>query len=311
MMKRSVFILLLLLRTTLASTYQNLATRGKATQSTCYPHARASALNAIDGNRNSDFMAGSCTHTNEQTNPWWKVDLLQSYVITSITVTNRGDCCHERLNGLEIHIGNSLVNDGLDNPMVGRISRIRLGKSFDLTFTNRVEGRYVTLTVTGSQRILTLCEVEVYGYPTPTEENLALQGKATQSSLYAFGNAFNAIDGNRNSKWEDASCTLTQKSMSPWWRLDLLKTRKVFSINIVNQDSLPERLNGAEIRIGDSLRNNGNNNSRCAVITSIAGDVVAKFTCNGTEGRYVNIVIPDREEFLSLCEVEVYGSRLD
>ncbi|XP_063342611.2 uncharacterized protein LOC134636526 [Pelmatolapia mariae] len=311
MMKRSVFILLLLLRTTLASTYQNLATRGKATQSTCYPHARASALNAIDGNRNSDFMAGSCTHTNEQTNPWWKVDLLQSYVITSITVTNRGDCCHERLNGLEIHTGNSLVNDGLDNPMVGRISRIRLGKSFDLTFTNRVEGQYVTLTLPGSRRILTLCEVEVYGYPAPTEENLALQGKATQSSLYAFGNAFNAIDGNRNSKWEDASCTLTRKSMSPWWRLDLLKTHKVFSINIVNQDSLPERLNGAEIRIGDSLHNNGNNNSRCAVITSIAGDVVAKFTCNGTEGRYVNIVIPNREEFLSLCEVEVYGSRLD
>ncbi|XP_039475524.1 fucolectin-6-like isoform X2 [Oreochromis aureus] len=276
MMKRSVFFLLLLLRTTLVSTYQNLATRGKATQSTCYPHPRASALNAIDGNRNSDFMAGSCTHTNEQTNPWWKVDLLQSYIITSITVTNRGDCCHERLNGLEIHIGNSLDNDGLDNP-----------------------------------KILTLCEVEIYGYPTPTEENLALQGKATQSSLYAFGNAFNAIDGNRNSKWEDASCTLTQKSMSPWWRLDLLKTHKVFSINIVNQDSLPERLNGAEIRIGDSLHNNGNNNSRCAVITSIAGDVVAKFTCNGMEGRYVNIVIPDREEFLSLCEVEVYGSRLD
>ncbi|CAI5661912.1 unnamed protein product [Oreochromis niloticus] len=240
MMKRSVFFLLLLLRTTLVSTYQNLATRGKATQSTCYPHPRASALNAIDGNRNSDFMAGSCTHTNEQTNPWWKVDLLQSYIITSITVTNRGDCCHERLNGLEIHIGNSLDNDGLDNPKVGRISQIRSGKSSNLTFTNRVEGQYVTLTVLGSQRILTLCEVEIYGYPTPTE-----------------------------------------------------------------------RLNGAEIRIGDSLHNNGNNNSRCAVITSIAGDVVAKFTCNGMEGRYVNIVIPNREEFLSLCEVEVYGSRLD
>lgn len=56
---------------------------------------------------------------------------------------------------------------------VGRISQIRSGKSSNLTFTNRVEGQYVTLTVLGSQRILTLCEVEIYGYPTPTGENIS------------------------------------------------------------------------------------------------------------------------------------------
>ncbi|XP_030604707.1 fucolectin-1-like [Archocentrus centrarchus] len=312
MKKLSVFLLLLLLlRTSSAYNYQNVAVHGKATQSTCYEHAKAFAHNAIDGNLNSEFMEGSCTHTNKETNPWWRVDLLQSYIITSVSITNRGDCCRQRLKGVEIHIGNSLNNNGLGNPKVGTISQIHAVKSITVTFTDRVEGRYVTLSLPGSQKILTVCEVEVYGYPAPTEENLALQGKATQSSLYAFGNAFNAIDGNRNSKWEDASCTLTRKSMSPWWRLDLHKTHKVFSVNVVNQDSLPERLNGAEIRIGDSLDNNGNNNSRCAVITSIAGGALAKFTCNGMEGRYVNIVIPDREEFLSLCEVEVYGSRLD
>lgn len=47
------------------------------------------------------------------------------------------------------------------------------------------------------------------------------------------------------------------------------------------------------------------------MITGIAGGAVADFKCNGTEGRYINIVIPKRNEFLSLCEVEVYGSRLD
>ncbi|XP_030604709.1 fucolectin-4-like [Archocentrus centrarchus] len=310
MMKLSVFLLLLLLRMSSVSTYQNVALRGKATQSTCYDSPLASAHNAIDGNRDSAFLAGSCTHTNEQTGPWWRVDLLESYIITSVFITNRGDCCQHRLNGLEIHVGNSLNNEGLGNPKVGTVSEGHAGDS-NVTFTDRVEGRYVTLTLPGSQRILTLCEVEVYGYPAPTEENLALQGEATQSSRHSFGIAYNAIDGNRNSKWEDASCTLTRKSMSPWWRLDLRKTHKVFSVNVVNQDSNPERLNGAEIRIGDSLDNNGNNNSRCAVITGIAGGAVADFTCNGMEGRYVNIIIPERKEFLSLCEVEVYGSRLD
>ncbi|KAK9514326.1 hypothetical protein VZT92_027802 [Zoarces viviparus] len=50
--------------------------------------------------------------------------------------------------------------------------------------------------------------------------------------------------------------------------------------------------------------------SRCAVITSIPSGGVGEFQCNGMDGRYVNVVIP-REEYLTLCEVEVYGSSLD
>nr|AGO05916.1 f-type lectin 3 [Oplegnathus fasciatus] len=311
MMKLSVFLLLLLLETCSASTYQNVALRGKATQSDRYEHTFGAAYNAIDGNRESTFNAGSCTHSAEMTNPWWRVDLLESYIVTSITITNRGDCCEHRINGLQIHIGNSLNGNGLENPMVGTIAEIGAAKSFSLPFTDRVEGRYVTLVLPGSGRYLTLCEVEVYGYRAPTEENLALQGKATQSSLHTSGIAYNAIDGNRASNWNQGSCSHTNNDMSPWWRLDLRKTHKVFSLKITNRDEVPERLNGAEIRIGDSLGNNGNNNPRCAVITSIPAGVTVEFQCNGMDGRYVNIVIPGKQEYLTLCEVEVYGSRLD
>ncbi|XP_044065513.1 fucolectin-3-like [Siniperca chuatsi] len=314
MMKPSVFLLLLLLETCSASTYQNVALRGKATQSQRYVHTFGAAYNAIDGNRESVFNSGSCTHSAEQTNPWWRVDLLESYIVTSVTITNRGDCCEHRLNGVQIHIGNSLEDNGSANPVVGTIAEIGAAKSFNLAFTERVEGRYVILLLPGSGRILTLCEVEVYGYRAPTGENLALQGKATQSSLFSFGAAYNAIDGNRASKWEDGSCSHTNNNINPWWRLDLRKTHKVFSVKITNTDADPERLNGAEIRIGDSLENNGNNNTRCAEITSIPPGATADFQCNmmkGIDGRYVNIVIPGREEFLTLCEVEVYGSRLD
>ncbi|KAG7235847.1 hypothetical protein INR49_002106 [Caranx melampygus] len=233
------------------------------------------AASAIDGNRDSTFAAGSCTHTDEHNNPWWRVDLLDTYIITSVAITNRGDCCAHRINGVQIHIGNSLQLDGLTNPVVGTISVMEAGETATVTLDHRVEGRYVSVVLPGSKRMLTLCEVEVYGYRAPTGENLAVYGKATQSSMYSFGFANNAIDGNLNR----------------------------------NEDS--ERLNGAEIRIGDSLENNGNNNTRCAVITSIPPGKVAEFKCDGIDGRYVNVVIPDREEFLSLCEVEVYGSRLD
>lgn len=93
-------------------------------------------------------------------------------------------------------------------------------------------------------------------------ENLAVYGKATQSSLYSFGFANNAIDGNHAGDWEQGSCSHTQNNINPWWRLDLGKTHKVFSVNITNRDENPERLDGAEIRIGDSLENNGNSNMR-------------------------------------------------
>lgn len=114
-MKKHVTVLFLSPLTRVSSA--NVALRGKAAQSSRYEHIFSSASNAIDGYPESHFHIGSCTHTNEDRNPWWKVDLLQPYVITSITITNRGDCCGDRIQGLQIRVGNSLVNNGLGNSM--------------------------------------------------------------------------------------------------------------------------------------------------------------------------------------------------
>lgn len=320
-MMRSTMMFLLLTLLGLACSIgptvpRNVALRGKATQSDLIEntwHGWSHASNAIDGNRDSHFHHGSCTATDESTSPWWRVDLLDTYIVTSVTITNRGDCCHTNINGAEVRIGNSLQDEGIHNTLAGVISTLAAGRSLTLRWTSGVEGRYVTVVLPGTGRQLTLCEVEVYGYLAPTGMNVAITGKATQSSLHGFGFANNAIDGNRNGIYGDGSCTHTKANYNPWWRLDLLKTYKVFSITITNTvDSVPNRLNGAEIRIGDSPdNNNGNNNPRCAVISSIPGGFSSTFQCNGMEGRYINVVIPGRSEYLTLCEVEIYGSPLD
>ncbi|XP_072249502.1 uncharacterized protein [Leuresthes tenuis] len=316
MKRTSVLLLLLLVGSISAHQYPNVALRGKATQSQRYEGGGGggvfgAAYNAIDGNRGSNFEHGSCTATRTQTNPWWRVDLLDSYIITSITITNRGDCCPERLNGAEIHIGNSLRDNGAANPVVAVISHIPLGRTLAITLSRLVDGRYVTVFLPGARRLLTLCEVEVYGYRVPAEENLAVYGKASQSSVHSGGIAYNAIDGNRASFWNQNSCSLTSAEFYPWWRLDMGRTHKVFSVNITNcaDDGHNNFINGAEIRIGDSRENNGNNNPRCAVISAIPAGFTQSFQCNGMDGRYINIALPGKTQHLCLSEVEVYGTR--
>ncbi|KAM9400688.1 uncharacterized protein ACWYII_030539, partial [Salvelinus alpinus] len=239
------------------------------------------------------------------TNPWWRVDLLDVYRVTAVTITNRGDCCPERLDGAEIRIGNSLENNGINNPRCVVISHIPAEETN--TFQcNEMEGRYAVVVIPGQNKILTLCEVEVYGTPAV---NVALKGVASQSSLNGYGNAHNAVDGNRESNYPLGSCTHTTQETNPWWRVDLLDVYRVTAVSITNRgDEVPERLDDAEIRISNSLENNGINNPRCVVISHIPAGETNTFQCNEMEGRYVVVVIPGQNKILTLCEVEVFAT---
>uniref|UniRef100_A0A8C4XBU6 Fucolectin tachylectin-4 pentraxin-1 domain-containing protein n=1 Tax=Erpetoichthys calabaricus TaxID=27687 RepID=A0A8C4XBU6_ERPCA len=128
----------------------------------------------------------------------------------------------------------------------------------------------------------------------------------------SMSTAVNAIDGNRDSNYHHGSCACTNVHNTPWWRVDLLANHKINMVVITNRgDCCPEQINEAEIRIGNSLENEGNNNPRCATITSIPLGVSTSYNCQGMEGRYVNVVIPGKTQHLTLCEVEVYGVPID
>ncbi|CAI9543693.1 unnamed protein product, partial [Staurois parvus] len=92
----------------------NLGLQGRATQSSSYEFL-GSGLNAIDGNSDPLYVSRSCFASKAELSPWWRVDLMASYKISHIMITNRGDCCAEYINGAEILIGDSLTNNGNNN----------------------------------------------------------------------------------------------------------------------------------------------------------------------------------------------------
>ncbi|XP_073677559.1 fucolectin-like [Garra rufa] len=171
-------------------------------------------------------------------------------------------------------------------------------KTFQL---KHIDGRFVNIFLPGTKKYLTLCEVFA--------ENLALGAEAVQSSTYNYlGAAQKAIDGNRRSDYHFRSCSHTKGDKDPWWRVDLKEVHKVTRVIITNRgDCCSERIEGAQIRIGNSLENNGNNNQLAAIIKRIPAGATETFQFKPVTGRYVNIFLPGHGKYLTLCEVEVFA----
>ena len=78
--------------------------RGKNTRQSSTGYGGLSSR-AVDGNSNSQWRGRSCTHTNRQRNAWWRVDLGADYKVGMVKLTNRGDCCGNRLSNFDIRVG--------------------------------------------------------------------------------------------------------------------------------------------------------------------------------------------------------------
>ena len=132
-----------------------------ASQSSTYTgHVGGDAARAIDGNLDTDYAAGSCTHTNQDNSPWWQVRLAGETTVTAVKVTNRGDThwtTVQRLDGLQVTVNGQLCASGVT------FSR---GETKEITCIAPVTGTDVRLEIPGRNEVLTLCEVGVRGVST-------------------------------------------------------------------------------------------------------------------------------------------------
>jgi hypothetical protein len=111
-------------------------------------------------------------------------------------------------------------------------------------------GRYVRIALKKRQvGFLTLSEVEVFS----GKQNIALTGKATQSSVGFRSPAAKAIDGNHNGSF--ASCSCTNEEQDTWWEVDLGTSFPINSVVVWNRtDCCPERLDNVSIQVLDESR---------------------------------------------------------
>ncbi|XP_042322590.1 pentraxin fusion protein-like isoform X2 [Sceloporus undulatus] len=139
------------------------------------------------------------------------------------------------------------------------------------------------------------------------DPNIAVGKISSQSSTYEEkGISIKAIDGSLANSYVNGDCTLTKKDFEPWWMVDLISAFQVSAVVITNRgDCCESRITGAEILIGDLPEKGGTMNPRCAIITNMGRGQTMSFNCAGMQGQYVTITIPGRNEFLSLCEVQV------
>ena len=151
---------------TVPETPENIAEGKEANQSSTYVGGVASR--AVDGNTGGDFGNGSVTHTAEDLNAWWEVDLGSVYEIESIEIWNRTGATKftQRLDDFYVFVSDvpfestdlmtTMAQDGVQS------HRITTAPDPSASLSVGGTGQYVRIQLTGTN-YLNLAEVKVLG----------------------------------------------------------------------------------------------------------------------------------------------------
>ena len=298
----------------------NLALGRVATQSSTLPgYPAAVAASAVDGNTDGNFFDGSVTATNLDSNPWWQVDLGAPFMVNTIVVWNRADCCSSRLNDYWVFVSNTPFLP-TDTPATlqfraGTFSSHQTAAPNPSTTiaVGGAQGRYIRVQLSNAN-YLSLAEVQVFGTP-PLVSNLAQGKAATQSSTlpgYPTDSAAAAVDGNTDGNFSDGSVTATNLEPNPWWQVDLGISAVIGPITIWNRtDCCGSRLNDYWVFVSDTpfllTDTPATLQNRAGTFSSHQTNAPNPSTMiPGAQGRYVRVQL-SAANYLSLAEVQVFG----
>jgi RHS repeat-associated protein len=138
---------------------------GKATSQSSTSFGGESSR-GVDGNTSGNWGDNSVTHTNNEHQPWWQVDLGSVQQIGTVRLWNRTDCCSDRLSNFWVLVSdNPFSSTDLTTTInqAGVSSYYTAGTAGLLTEKGvGRSGRYVRVQLAGDN-YLSLAEVEVMG----------------------------------------------------------------------------------------------------------------------------------------------------
>ncbi|XP_060559806.1 fibropellin-1-like, partial [Ruditapes philippinarum] len=329
---------------TVKNTLVNVALGKPAYQSSNYSkdyENQYTADKGNDGNADDNIYNNHCFETDNNMNPWWEVDLQDEYNISQVNITNRRDCCTTRAENVVIYV----ATENLGNWKMVAYKEGQMGLFVSFTF-DPVKARYVRVALRNKQTYLHLCEVEVFGQSVPVNEcavepclnggvctngnfnyvctcapgfigkncentlvNVALGKPAYQSSNYSkdYENQYTANkgnDGNADDNIYNNHCFETDNNMNPWWEVDLQDVYNISQVNITNRrDCCTTRAENVVIYV--ATENLGN--WKMVAYKEGQMGLFVSFTFVPVKARYVRVALRNKQTYLHLCEVEVFG----
>jgi|CXWL01.1.fsa_nt_gi hypothetical protein len=138
------------------------------------------AGNAVDGNTNGVYPA--TTHSAFGLEPFWRVDLQDTFAINTIEVWNRTDCCVTRLTGFRVSVLDSLLSE-----VWGQTQSAAPTPNSLFTPPANTLGNFVEVKIVGRSEWLHLAEVIVMG-----EKQVVIPGGQVPepTSLLLLGSGF-------------------------------------------------------------------------------------------------------------------------
>ncbi len=146
----------------------NLALNGAATQSSLYEEGYATiAIDGdTDGSRGPNGSNASVTHTQNEANAWWMVDLGDIAEIEAINIWNRTDCCANRLTNYYVFVSDVpfISTNPVTTTNQSGVSVFQQSQTAGSPTTIPIDrtGRFVRVQLVGSG-IIHMAEVEVMG----------------------------------------------------------------------------------------------------------------------------------------------------
>ncbi|MEM7134025.1 MAG: tectonin domain-containing protein [Chloroflexota bacterium] len=175
----------------------------------------------------------SVMHTQSENQPWWQVDLKNTYELESVKLFGRTDCCKDRLSDFYILISNNdmrgkTLSQLLSDPTVWKLYEPGVVDG-NKEFSTPAVGRFVRIQRRGAG-YLQIAETQVFG------KNKAIGKTATQSSQYnGATTAAKAIDGNIDGVFNNGSVASTNGGNEEWWQLDMGESHHLGRIWLFNR----------------------------------------------------------------------------